>query len=76
MEINLNQTKGKHYVAIRLKDGGYKHFAVEKEVYEYIRQLEFCVRYPHLSKLRLRYPGRFDVHPLDDKPDISVSDLR
>ena len=41
-----------HYLSIKTKDG-HKHFKVPEEVYIYVRQLEFAIRYPERSKIKV-----------------------
>lgn len=41
-----------HFLSIKTKDG-HKHFKVPEEVYIYVRQLEFALRYPERSKLKV-----------------------
>jgi hypothetical protein len=48
-----------YYLSIKNKHNEYEHFAVELEVYMYVRQLEECIKRPDLSKLRELYPERF-----------------
>lgn len=48
-----------HNIAIKQKDGIYKHFSVDHEVYLYIKQLEGYIKQPIRSKLLENYPERF-----------------
>lgn len=41
-----------HFLSIKTKDG-HKHFKVPEEVYIYVRQLEFAIRYPEYSKIKV-----------------------
>jgi len=47
------------FVSVLTKDGSYKHLPVPKEVYEYIIQLELCIKYPEESNLKEVYKERF-----------------
>ena len=42
----------KHFLSIKTKDGN-KHFKVPEEVYIYVRQLEYAIRYPEYSKIKV-----------------------
>lgn len=51
-----------HSVAVKGKEGEYKHYMVPRDVYVYIRQLESYISYPEYrktNKLFELYPGRF-----------------
>jgi len=50
---------GCYYISIKDKDGQFVHHKVTKEVYYYIKQLEACIKFPKLSKLKEFYPERF-----------------
>ena len=47
------------YASVKTCDGKYKAFKVDHEVLVYIKQLEFAVRHPRLSKLKKLYWERF-----------------
>lgn len=48
-------------VSVKVDQDGFKTFSVDKEVYNYIRQLENAVKYPHAKAALLSmYPSRFD----------------
>lgn len=49
-----------YIVAIKDEDGAYRSYDVGQQVYVYIRQLEGYVHHPRESKLKERYPGRFN----------------
>ena len=49
----------KSFVAVLNKDNKFEHFEVPEEVSMYIKQLEFCVKYPNESKLKEVYKSRF-----------------
>lgn len=46
-------------VSIKTKEGLYKRFEVQKEVYIYIKLLETAIRYPEVSKLKEVYHEKF-----------------
>ncbi len=47
------------FVAVKGKDGKYKHFKVPPEILLYIRQLESYINDPSVSKLKTVYADRF-----------------
>jgi hypothetical protein len=55
-----------YYVSIKTADSVYESFEVPREVYEYVLQLEACIKYPAMSRLKEFYPGRFDVCDVHD----------
>ncbi len=55
-----------YLVSVKVSEDEYKHFAVPREVYVYIRQLEIERRYPSLSGLKQQYPGRFSEAVSDE----------
>lgn len=48
-----------YFVAVKNKEGEYKHFKVPPEVALYIRQLECYVLCPDISKLKTVYADKF-----------------
>ena len=48
-----------HIVSVLDRNTCWLWFAVPKEVYVYIRQLEHFIKYPELSKLKEVYSERF-----------------
>jgi len=45
-------------VSVKTQEG-YRHFEVPEEVYIYIKQLESCIKFPDVSKLKEKYGDRF-----------------
>ncbi len=46
-----------YFLSIKTKDG-HKHFKVPEEVYIYVRQLEFALRYPERGDTKKIFPKR------------------
>ncbi len=64
-----------YFISVKVKDDQYKSIKVPKEIYIYVRQLEFCIRHPDRSKLLRYYPGRF-IHLNEPFEDVTESDSR
>ena len=56
------------YLAIKVNPEEYQHFAVQDEVYVYVRQLEECIKHPDQSKLKELYPERFPWEENENEP--------
>lgn len=55
---NFEITKAS-FIALKGKNGKWRHYAVDEEIYNYIKQLEMCIKFPKESKLKELYPERF-----------------
>ena len=49
-----------NFIALKDKNGDFRHYKCSEEIYTYIKQLEFNIRYPGESKLKDLYPQRFN----------------
>ena len=59
MQVRILSGTPMYYISIKTKDG-FKHFPVSEEVYNYIRQLEFGIKFPYTKqRLKEEYPQRF-----------------
>lgn len=47
------------YLAIKDKNGEFKQYSVQNEVYTYVKQLEWSIRRPESNRLKELYPERF-----------------
>ena len=52
-----------YYIKTKNKSGQYVSNAVPKAVYEYVKQLEMCIKYPEDSELKEVYSERFPKNP-------------
>jgi hypothetical protein len=48
-----------NFISLKITPKEYKHFKVEREVYNYIKQLEAYINNPEESMLKKIYPDRF-----------------
>lgn len=55
----------KFYLSIKDKTGEYKIYPVIKEVYTYVRQLEYAIKHPKKSKIKKTYKERFNLTNYD-----------